>query len=258
MVGAFDASRCCCGFRCLLAEDDFERETIGATWDDISGTWEIDTGNLKEIETLVPLGIIDGVTTNPSLVHKAGRDFLEVVREICGIVPGPVSAEVVAIDHDEMMREAEVLRKIADNIAVKVPLTIDGLKTCRKLSADGTMVNVTLCFSANQALLAAKAGATFISPFLGRLDDVGQTGMELIADIRLIYDNYDFETQILAASIRHPLHVTQSAAVGADIATIPFKVIKQMYDHPLTEKGMAAFKADWEKLNAAKKSLEAV
>lgn len=207
----------------------------------------VDTADTAEIRDLAETGLLDGVTTNPSLVHKAGRDFLEVVREICEIVPGPVSAEVVATDHDEMMREAEVVRKIADNIAVKVPLTVDGLKTCRKLTADGTMVNVTLCFSANQALLAAKAGATFISPFLGRLDDIGQTGMELIADIRLIYDNYDFETQILAASIRHPIHVHEAAKLGADVMTAPPSVIRQLFRHPLTDSGLKAFLADWEK-----------
>ena len=163
-----------------------------------------DTADTADIRDLAETGLLDGVTTNPSLIHKAGRDFLEVVREICGIVEGPVSAEVVALDHEGMMREAEILRKIADNIAVKVPLTIDGLKTCKKLTADGTMVNVTLCFSANQALLAAKAGATFISPFVGRHDDVGYPGMELIADIRLIYDNYDFPTEILVASRAQP------------------------------------------------------
>src|SRR5687768_3740378 len=173
-----------------------------------------DTAEIAEIRELAEEGLLDGVTTNPSLVHKSGRDFLEVVREICGIVPGPVSAEVVALDHDGMMREAEVLRKIADNIAIKVPLTPDGLKTCRKLSGDGTMVNVTLCFSAAQALLAAKAGATFISPFVGRHDDVGYPGMELIADIRIIYDNYDFPTQILVASVRNPIHILESAKIG--------------------------------------------
>jgi transaldolase len=207
----------------------------------------VDTADTAEIRDLAETGLLDGVTTNPSLVHKAGRDFLEVVREICAIVEGPVSAEVVATDQDGMMREAEVLRKIADNIAVKVPLTIDGLKTCRKLTADGTMVNVTLCFSANQALLAAKAGATFISPFLGRLDDIGQTGMELIADIRLIYDNYDFATQILAASIRHPIHVHEAAKLGADVMTAPAAVIRQLFKHPLTDAGLKAFLADWEK-----------
>jgi transaldolase len=206
-----------------------------------------DTADTAEIRDLAETGLLDGVTTNPSLVHKAGRDFIEVVKEICGIVPGPVSAEVVALDHEGMMREAEVLRRIADNIAVKVPLTIDGLKTCRKLSGDGTMVNVTLCFSANQALLAAKAGATFVSPFLGRLDDIGQTGMELIADIRLIYDNYDFATQILAASIRHPIHVLEAAKIGADVMTAPPAVIRALFRHPLTEAGIAAFLADWEK-----------
>jgi transaldolase len=207
----------------------------------------VDTADTAEIRELAATGLLDGVTTNPSLVHKSGRDFLEVVKEICGIVAGPVSAEVVALDHDGMMREAEVLRKLADNIAVKVPLTIDGLKTCKKLTADGTMVNVTLCFSANQALLAAKAGATFISPFVGRLDDVGQPGMELIADIRLIYDNYDFATQILVASIRNPIHVLDSAKIGADVITAPPAVIRQLFNHPLTDNGIKAFLADWEK-----------
>ena len=206
-----------------------------------------DTADTADIRDLAETGLLDGVTTNPSLVHKAGRDFVEVVREICGIVSGPVSAEVVALDHDAMMREAEVLRKIADNIAVKVPLTIDGLKTCRKLTSDGTMVNVTLCFSANQALLAAKAGASFISPFLGRLDDIGQTGMELSADIRLIYDNYDFATEILVASVRHPIHVLEAAKLGADVMTAPPSVIRQLFKHPLTDAGLKAFLADWEK-----------
>ena len=163
-----------------------------------------DTADTADIRDLAETGLLDGVTTNPSLIHKAGRDFLEVVTEIAGIVDGPVSAEVVALDHEGMMREAEILRKIAGNIAIKVPLTVDGLKTCKKLTSDGTMVNVTLCFSANQALLAAKAGATFISPFVGRHDDVGYPGMELIADIRMIYDNYDFRTEILVASVRNP------------------------------------------------------
>ncbi len=207
----------------------------------------VDTADTAEIRDLAETGLLDGVTTNPSLVHKSGRDFLEVVKEICGIVAGPVSAEVVALDHDGMMREAETLRKIADNIAVKVPLTVDGLKTCRKLTADGTMVNVTLCFSANQALLAAKAGATFISPFVGRLDDVGQAGMELIADIRLIYDNYDFRTEILVASVRNPIHVLDAAKIGADVMTAPPAVIRQLFKHPLTDAGIQAFLADWEK-----------
>jgi transaldolase len=170
-----------------------------------------------------------------------------VVKEICGIVPGPVSAEVVATDHDEMMREAEILRKIADNIAVKVPLTIDGLKTCKKLTEDGTMVNVTLCFTANQALLAAKAGATFISPFVGRHDDIGFDGMQIISEIRMIYDNYDFETQILVASVRHPIHVLESAKIGADVMTAPPGVIRQLFKHPLTDRGLEAFLADWKK-----------
>lgn len=207
----------------------------------------VDTADTAEIRELAETGLLDGVTTNPSLVHKAGRDFMEVLGEICRIVDGPVSAEVVATGVDEMMREAEVLRKVADNVTIKVPLTIDGLKACRRLTGDGTMVNVTLCFSANQALLAAKAGATFISPFLGRLDDVGQTGMELIADIRLIYDNYDFATQILAASIRHPIHVHEAAKLGADVMTAPPAVIRQLFRHPLTDAGLKAFLADWEK-----------
>jgi len=207
----------------------------------------VDTADTAEIRDLAETGLIDGVTTNPSLVHKAGRDFLEVVREICAIVPGPVSAEVVALDHDGMIREAEVLRKIADNITIKVPLTVDGLKTCKALTSDGTMVNVTLCFSANQALLAAKAGATFISPFVGRHDDVGYPGMELIADIRLIYDNYGFPTQILVASVRSPIHVHDAAKVGADVMTAPPAVIRQLFKHPLTDKGIESFLSDWGK-----------
>jgi transaldolase len=207
----------------------------------------VDTADTAEIRDLAETGLLDGVTTNPSLVHKAGRDFLEVVREICGIVPGPVSAEVVALDHAGMMREAEVLRKIADNIAVKVPLTLDGLKTCKALTGEGTMVNVTLCFTANQALLAAKAGATFISPFVGRHDDTGFDGMQIISEIRTIYDNYDFETQILVASVRHPVHVLQSAMIGADVMTAPPAVIRQLFKHPLTDRGLEAFLADWQK-----------
>ncbi|HEX8379171.1 MAG TPA: fructose-6-phosphate aldolase [Allosphingosinicella sp.] len=207
----------------------------------------VDTADTGEIRDLAETGLLDGVTTNPSLIHKAGRDFLEVVREICGIVQGPVSAEVVAADYAEMMREAEVLRKIAGNIAVKVPLTIDGLKTCKALAGEGTMVNVTLCFTANQALLAAKAGATFISPFVGRHDDTGFDGMQIISEIRTIYDNYDFETQILVASIRHPIHVLQSAMIGADVMTAPPAVIRQLFKHPLTDKGLEGFAADWAK-----------
>jgi len=177
----------------------------------------VDTADTKEIADLAATGLLDGVTTNPSLIHKSGRKFLEVVEEICGLVEGPVSAEVVALDHDTMMKEAAILRKIAKNVAIKVPLTIDGLKTCKKLSDDGVMVNVTLCFSANQALLAAKAGASFISPFVGRHDDNGFDGMQLISDIRIIYDNYDFGTEILVASVRHPVHVLESAKIGADV-----------------------------------------
>jgi transaldolase len=205
-----------------------------------------DTAEIADIRELAETGLLDGVTTNPSLVQKSGRDFLEVVKEIAGVVSGPVSAEVVALDYDGMMREAEVLRKIAKNIAVKVPLTPAGLKACKALSADGTMVNVTLCFSAAQALLAAKAGAAFISPFIGRLDDVGTDGMGLIADIRLIYDNYDFSTEILAASVRHPMHVVEAAKLGADVMTAPPKIIWQLFKHPLTDTGIQSFLKDWE------------
>ena len=205
-----------------------------------------DTAEIAEIRELAEEGLLDGVTTNPSLVHKAGRDFLEVVREIAGVVSGPVSAEVVALDYDGMMREAEVLRRIASNIAIKVPLTPAGLKACKALTGDGTMVNVTLCFSAAQALLAAKAGATFVSPFVGRHDDVGFDGMSLIADIRLIYDNYDFQTQILVASVRHPMHVVEAAKIGADVMTAPPKIIHQLFKHPLTDAGIDAFLKDWE------------
>ena len=205
-----------------------------------------DTAEIADIRELQDTGLLDGVTTNPSLVKKSGRDFIEVVKEIASICPGPVSAEVVALDFDGMMKEAETLRKIADNIAIKVPLTIDGLKSCKALTGDGTMVNVTLCFSANQALLAAKAGATFISPFVGRLDDIGQPGIELIADIRTIYDNYDFATQILVASVRNPIHILDAAKLGADVMTAPPSVIRQMFKHPLTDNGIAAFLKDWE------------
>jgi len=206
-----------------------------------------DTADTDAIRELAATGLVDGVTTNPSLVRKSGRDIIEVTKEICGIVDGPVSAEVVATEHDAMMAEAEVLRKIADNVCVKVPLTVDGLKTCKKLTDDGTMVNVTLCFTANQALLAVKAGASFISPFVGRHDDVGYDGMNLISDIRIIYDNYDFETEILVASVRHPIHILESAKMGADVATMPPDVILKLFNHPLTDKGLAAFLADWEK-----------
>ena len=206
-----------------------------------------DTAEIADIRELNDAGLLDGVTTNPSLIHKSGRDFMEVTKEICGIVSGPVSAEVVALDHETMMREAETLRKIADNVCIKVPLTIDGLKICRALTGDGTMVNVTLCFSANQALLAAKAGATFVSPFVGRHDDNGFDGMELIRDIRLIYDNYLFDTEILVASVRHATHVLESARIGADVMTAPPKVIKSLANHVLTDKGIEGFLADWAK-----------
>ena len=206
-----------------------------------------DTADVDAIKELAETGLVDGVTTNPSLIHKSGRDIIEVTKEICGIVDGPVSAEVVATEHDAMMAEAEVLRKIADNIAIKVPLTVDGLKTCKKLTGDGTMVNVTLCFTANQALLAGKAGASFISPFVGRHDDIGYDGMNLISDIRMIYDNYDFPTEILVASVRHPIHILESAKIGADVATMPPDVILKLFNHPLTKSGLDAFLADWEK-----------
>ena len=205
-----------------------------------------DTADIADIRALADSGLLDGVTTNPSLIHKSGRNFIEVVREIAGICPGPISAEVVALDHATMMKEAEVLRKIADNIAIKVPLTPDGLKTCKALADDGTMVNVTLCFSANQALLAAKAGASFISPFVGRHDDVGYPGMELIADIRLIYDNYDYRTEILVASVRNPIHVHDAAKIGADVMTAPPAVIWSLFKHPLTDAGLESFLKDWE------------
>ena len=206
-----------------------------------------DTAEIADIRELAATGLLDGVTTNPSLIAKSGRDFMEVTREICGLVDGPVSAEVVALDHDGMMREAEILRKIADNVCIKVPLTIDGLKTCKALTDEGTLVNVTLCFSANQALLAAKAGASFISPFVGRHDDNGFDGLKLIEDIRLIYDNYQFDTEILAASLRHPIHVLECAKIGADVITAPPAVIKMLSKHVLTDKGLEGFAADWAK-----------
>ncbi len=207
----------------------------------------VDTAEVDQIRELAELGMVDGVTTNPSLIMKSGRDIKEVTAEICGIVDGPVSAETVALDADGMIAEGRELTKIAPNITVKVPLTWAGLKACKVLSGEGHMVNVTLCFSANQALLAAKAGATFISPFVGRLDDINLDGMDLIADIRTVYDNYDFKTQILAASIRSANHMSQAALIGADVATAPPSVIKKMAEHPLTDKGLAAFLADWEK-----------
>ncbi|MEM6376230.1 MAG: fructose-6-phosphate aldolase [Pseudomonadota bacterium] len=207
----------------------------------------VDSADVDAISELNELGMVDGVTTNPSLILKSGRDILEVTKEITDLVSGPVSAEVVATSADAMIAEGRKLAAIAPNIAVKVPLTWDGLKACKVLSDEGRMVNVTLCFSANQALLAAKAGATFISPFIGRLDDINLDGMELIADIRLIYDNYDFETQILAASIRTLNHACESARIGADVMTAPPDVIKKMALHPLTDKGLDAFLADWQK-----------
>jgi transaldolase len=208
----------------------------------------VDTADVNEIKELAATGLLDGVTTNPSLVAKAKRDFKEIIAEICAVVPGPVSAEVAATDVDGMLKEGRLLAKIAKNVAVKVPLTWDGLKACRVLTGEGTMVNVTLCFSANQALLAAKAGATFVSPFIGRLDDAGQDGMDLIREIRTIYDNYaDLQTQILAASIRNVLHVKQAAMIGADVSTVPPSVLRALVNHPLTDKGLEAFVADWKK-----------
>ncbi|MEE8371509.1 MAG: fructose-6-phosphate aldolase [Sphingomonadales bacterium] len=205
-----------------------------------------DTAIVEEIAELESTGLLDGVTTNPSLIKKSGRDFKEVLVEICDLVEGPVSAEVVALDYETMLLEARKLAEIASNIAIKVPLTVDGLKTCKILRQDGVLVNVTLCFSATQALLAAKAGASFISPFVGRLDDVSEDGMQLIRDIRRIYDNYDFPTEILVASVRNPLHVLEAALIGADVATIPAGVLRQLFNHPLTDKGIAAFLKDWE------------
>ena len=208
----------------------------------------IDTADISEIRDLAATGLVDGVTTNPSLIAKTGKDFIATVREICQIVPGPVSAEVTATDHATMLREGQKLARIAKNIAVKVPLTRDGLKTCKRLSDDGTMVNVTLCFSAAQAILAAKAGASFISPFVGRLDDVATDGMLLIKDIVDIYKAYPaFKTEVLVASVRGPLHVVAAARMGAHVATLPPSVLRQMYAHPLTDKGLAAFLDDWKK-----------
>lgn len=206
-----------------------------------------DTADVGEIRELVSMGLIDGVTTNPSLIARSGRDFKEVVKEICGIVEGPVSAEVTALEADGMITEGRHLAEIAANIAVKVPLTWEGLKACRALTQGGTMVNVTLCFNANQALLAARAGATFVSPFIGRLDDMGLDGMEVIQEIRAIYDNYDFSTAILAASIRTVNHVKMSALAGADVATVPPATLKSLVNHPLTDKGVDMFLADWKK-----------
>ncbi len=213
----------------------------------------IDTADVAEIRDLAATGLLDGVTTNPSLVAKSGRDFFEVLGEICALVPGPVSAEVTATGTDDMVAEGRKLAAVASNITVKVPLTWDGLKACRSLSQGGVSVNVTLCFSPVQALLAAKAGARFVSPFVGRLDDIGHDGMALIADIRKIFDNYadSFSTEILVASIRHPMHVVEAALIGADVATVPPKVLRQLVSHALTDKGVDAFLADWKKTGQA-------
>jgi transaldolase len=205
----------------------------------------VDTAEISEIRACAELGLVDGVTTNPSLVKKAGRPFKQILAEICALVPGPVSAEVAALDFDTMLAEGRALAKLAPNIVVKAPLTWDGLKTCRTLAEEGVRCNVTLCFSANQALLAAKAGAAYISPFIGRLDDVGADGLELIREIRAIYDNYGFATELLAASLRTPEHVKQCALAGADVATLPAAVLRALVKHPLTDKGLEAFSADW-------------
>jgi len=210
----------------------------------------IDTANIDEIRDAASLGVLDGVTTNPSLIAREGRDFHTVLREIVSIVNGPISAEVTSTELEGMLDQAHTLAEIHPNIVVKLPLITEGLRACKRLSDEGIKTNVTLCFSASQALLAAKAGATYISPFIGRLDDISEDGMDLIASIRVIYDNYGFETQILAASIRHPMHVVQSALAGADVATIPHKVIAQLVKHPLTDAGQAKFLADWEKMKA--------
>ena len=207
----------------------------------------VDTADVGEIKELNDLGLVDGVTTNPSLILKSGGSIAEVTKQICDIVDGPVSAEVVATDYEGMMREAAVLAKIADNVCIKVPLTLDGLKACRAIRGQGRLVNVTLCFSANQALLAAKAGASFISPFIGRLDDISLDGMDLIAEIRQIYDNYDYPTEILAASARTVNHIKQAALIGSDVVTAPPAVLKSLVKHPLTDNGLKQFLADWEK-----------
>jgi transaldolase len=208
----------------------------------------VDTAEVSEIRSLAEAGLVDGVTTNPSLIAKSGRKMAEVIAEICGLTPGPVSAEVTATEYDDMLAEGRYLREIAPNVCVKVPLTEAGLRTCRALSGEGTLVNVTLCFSPAQALLAAKAGATFISPFVGRLDDIATDGMLLIADILKIYRNYpNLKTEVLVASIRHPIHLIEAAKLGAEVATLPPAVIRQLLKHPLTDSGLAAFLADWRK-----------
>jgi transaldolase len=207
----------------------------------------IDTADINEIKELAATGMVDGVTTNPTLAAKSGKKFLDLVAEICAVVPGPVSAEVTALDYETMMKEAAVLRKIAKNVTIKVPLTPAGLKTCKSLSGEGVMVNVTLCFSPAQALLAAKAGASFISPFVGRLDDIGSDGMALIQDICTIYKNYGYKTEVLVASIRHPMHVVEAAKIGAHVSTMPPSTLRQLFNHPLTDKGLKAFMDDWAK-----------
>jgi len=207
----------------------------------------VDTADTSEIKELAATGLLDGVTTNPSLIAKSGRQFKDVIKEICGITDGDVSAEVAATDFDTIIKEAHILRAIADNVVIKLPLTFDGLKACKQLTEEGTKTNVTLCFSANQALLAAKAGATYISPFIGRLDDIHLDGLELIREIRVIYDNYGFDTEILAASIRNANHVKECAIIGADVATVPPATLKSLITHPLTDKGLDAFLADWAK-----------
>ena len=207
----------------------------------------VDSADIKQIEDLMPTGLIDGVTTNPSLIAKNGNDMAKTIKDICALVPGPVSAEVTATDSEKMLEEGQYLASLAKNVTIKVPLTVNGLKTCKALRSQGTQVNVTLCFSAAQALLAAKAGASFISPFVGRLDDIGEKGMDLIEDIVVIYENYGFETEVLVASVRSKQHVIDAAIIGAHVATLPPKVIYELYEHPLTDKGLKAFLDDWNK-----------
>ncbi len=214
----------------------------------------IDTADIKEIKEANDLGILDGVTTNPTLVSKTGRPFMEVVEEICSTVDGPVSLEAISLKVDDMLKEARVLAKVADNAVIKLPCTKDGMKATKRLAGEGINVNLTLCFSPNQALLAAKAGAAYVSPFVGRLDDRGQNGMDLIEEIRTIYDNYAFKTEIIVASIRHPIHVRDAALIGADVATIPFEVFNKLVQHPLTDAGVKQFLADWEKVPKEEKA----
>ncbi|WP_292460099.1 fructose-6-phosphate aldolase [Methanothermococcus sp.] len=213
----------------------------------------LDTANVNKIREFTEIGLVDGVTTNPTLIAKEGRDFHEVIKEICSIVDGPVSAEVIALDAEGMIKEARELSKLADNVVIKIPMTKEGLKAVNVLSKEGIKTNVTLIFSANQALMAAKAGATYVSPFVGRLDDIGQNGMQLIAEIVQIFRNYDIKTEIIVASVRHPMHVIEAAELGADIATIPFAVLDKMFNHPLTDKGIDRFMKDWEEYLKNKK-----